>query len=688
MLNSMSFLHPYLLLAMAAIAIPIAIHLFNFRKFKKVYFTNVRYLTELKQQTRRQSRLRQLIILALRILAVISLVFAFAQPYIPVSDTPVRKSAVNVVSVYIDNSYSMGALGDKGALLDMARAKAEEIASAYGSGDIFQLITNDFEGRHQRLVSREEFNELLADVKLTPVVRTTSQVMARQAEILKSHSSPAKSAYLISDFQASSTEFPPEPDTTVMNWLLPLKAQERENLAIDSSWFDVPVHLPGQSTTLMVRIRNTGQGNMENIPVRLSVNGSQKALASVDLEGGQVRDVALSFTSYEPGTQYGILEIQDYPVTFDDRSYFVFGIARSIPVLSITDNGENPYLRSLFGMDSVFSYSVSDFRNIDYGSLSSFRMIVLTHLNAIPSGLSQAMSAFVSGGGSLMIIPSEDTDIASYRSFLSSLGMNYFTEVVESGTRVSGIDLQHPLLRDVFEKMKSEAMDNLDLPSVKRYYRLSRLSEAKQLTVMSLVNNDAFLVSSGVGQGTAYLLSVPLDDRFSNFQRHAVFVPTLYRVALLSAGGDAIYHIIGSSAAIELQGMDTEDEAPLRMVNRNGGQEFIPGQRSLGSRTSLDVRSASIAAGHYDVIRHSQVVKSLAFNYDRRESELKQYEPDELRDMLGRQGIRNVILLRDTDKPLTESISEMNQGIRLWKLFIIFALVFLAAEVALLRFWK
>ena len=102
----MEFVSPYFLFGLFAISIPIIIHLFNFRRYKKVYFTNVKFIEDLQQKTKKKSQLKHLLVLLMRILAVSSLVLAFAQPYIPVSENLINLESKNAVSVYIDNSFS------------------------------------------------------------------------------------------------------------------------------------------------------------------------------------------------------------------------------------------------------------------------------------------------------------------------------------------------------------------------------------------------------------------------------------------------------------------------------------------------------------------------------------------------------------------------------------------------------
>ena len=130
------FTHPLFLIGLVAVGIPIAIHLLQLRRYKKVYFSNVDMLEELHNEDRRQRNLRQLLILAMRILAIVFLVLAFSQPVIRNKTSQLRAGGT-VVSVYVDNSYSMESGGMDGSLLESARRKAREVAAAYKPDDQF-----------------------------------------------------------------------------------------------------------------------------------------------------------------------------------------------------------------------------------------------------------------------------------------------------------------------------------------------------------------------------------------------------------------------------------------------------------------------------------------------------------------------------------------------------------------------
>jgi len=687
----MSFLNPMMLWGLLAIAIPVIIHLFNFRRHKKVYFTNVRYIQELKLQTRRQSRLRHIMVLVSRILGISFLVLAFSQPYVPVSESAVSPQNINIVSIYLDNSFSMEAEATNGTLLDVAKEKAREIAAGYRASDLFQLLTNDFEGRHQRLISQEEFLELLDEVAPSPELQPLSSVTRRQDESLKSSNPGKRTRFLISDFQKSTADIDNlEKDSLVNSFLVPVPPENARNIFIDSCWFESPVHQIGQGVSLIARIRNESAEDFEKLPVKLTINDLQRAIASFDIGAGSSTLVELPFTNQEAGTQYGTLEITDFPVTFDDRFFLAYDVQQAIPVLTIYGDAPPVYLNSLLGNDSAFAYKSISYKNINYDGFPSFFLIILDGLPEISSGLGKSLDDYVRKGGSLLVIPAPETDLVGYRDFLSGLGVSHFMEPVKAAVAVSDLDLGHPVFKDVFEgdKLREKNDDSpVDLPAVYEYFPLATPKGSFRISLMRLFNQADFLSLEQSGKGDMYLLATPLDDRFTNFQRHALFVPVIYRIALLSGASRPLFYTMGQNEAISLDNFDLEGENVIKLQDMIGESEFIPGQNSFGRTVNLMLYDRIRKAGHYQVKSGDRTLKGIAFNYDRRESVIAYYLPDELEDMLADRQLNGFRVLKDSIKPLDQSIQELNQGKRLWKLFIIFALLFLALEVLFLRIW-
>ena len=315
----MSFVYPSFLLALLALAIPIIIHLFSFRRYKKVYFTNVKFLKEVKEQKANRTRLKHLLVLLSRLLILAFLVLAFAQPYIKKDETAMVKGDKGV-SIYIDNSQSMAATSNDVSLLEKAKLKGREIAEAYAPNDRFQLITNDIEGKHQRMLDREEFLTYLDEVQISPNVQTLSTISDRQKQALSQATTAQENIFLISDFQKSIVDL--ETDTAYQYFFIPLESVDQQNVFVDSIWFETPVQSLNQTTKLFFRTQNTGLADVNNSRVKLLINGETKALDDFSLKAQASKIDTINFSVNEAGWHKAELQLTDYPITHDD-SYFL-----------------------------------------------------------------------------------------------------------------------------------------------------------------------------------------------------------------------------------------------------------------------------------------------------------------------------------------------------------------------------
>lgn len=150
----MSFVNPIFFWAMFAIAIPIIIHLINFRRHKTLYFSNTSFLQDIKKETQTRTKLKQILILLARIFAISMLVVAFAGPFLPSNNSDAQsKTHINII--YIDNSFSMENEGKSGVVFEQARQIAKQIVFNSGAGKEFILITNDMFPEHQFVLDRD-----------------------------------------------------------------------------------------------------------------------------------------------------------------------------------------------------------------------------------------------------------------------------------------------------------------------------------------------------------------------------------------------------------------------------------------------------------------------------------------------------------------------------------------------------
>jgi hypothetical protein len=674
----MQFLYPAFLFAIVTLAIPILVHLFNFRRYQKVYFSNVQFLKDIQEQQSSCRNLKERLILASRLLALLFLVLAFARPYIPGKNAS-NAGAQRTVSIFVDNSYSMQTLNREGSLLDEAKHRAKEIASAYTMNDRFQLLTQDFEGKHQRLLSREEFNDAVDAVKISPRSRTLQQIISRQQNLLNMQPDNSRSIYIVSDFQKNITNGNAiKLDTSLNISLVRLKTNMPSNVAVDSVWLLSAIHRPGEAERMVVKLHNYAGETSTKIPLKLTINGEQKALGGFTIDAHATQNDTLTFSGLTPGWQRGEISLQDNPVTFDNKFYLSFNVKQQMPVLLIDGGTPNTFLKAVFAADPFFAVNRVLDGNVDYASLGTYPLIVISDVKAVSAGLAQQLKTYISKGGTLSVFPAIDADMASYQSFLKGLGAAYPEKIVEENTKVSAINLQNQVFKNIFESFPQ----NPDLPVVKKYFQLSASSGNRSESLMQLQNGKGFLMSYSSGKGKVYLSAVPLVEDYSNLPRHAFFVPIMFRIALLSGHDQPLFYSIGHDDVVETAPLQTSEKQLLKLIK--GNQSIIPDVRQQEGSTLLYVSDQLQETGLYDLKKQDSTVAVMAFNDNRSESDMSYYTPARLNEIVPE--AKSVI---ETGKAsLKDVVNEANFGVQLWKLCIILALICLAVEILLVRYYK
>ena len=687
----MNFLYPSFLFAVAAIAIPIAIHLFNFQRYKTISFTNVQFLKEIKEETRQRSELKHLLVLLCRILFILFLVFAFSQPFIPLVDNP-GNIKENQISIYIDNSFSMEGINEEGRLLDQAKKKAIEIAKAYKASDQFQLLTNNFESQHQKFFNREEFIKLTEEVEIGPSFKLISEVINRQKSLFSDTPEKNSIIFLLSDFQKNNTDINAIVlDSGVHVKCIPLSPQETNNLYIDSCWFESPVRKANTPDKLWVRVRAIGETEYKNTPIKLSINQQQKALASFNLKPNQYTDVPLAYTLTSTGIKNCVVSITDYPVAFDDRTYLSYDIPEKLNILSISDTGYNKYTDLIYNQDDHFVLSTQLSTQIDYSELQNNNLIVLSNIKELTSGMGQELKKFVSNGGTLCIFPGKDCETDTYKNFLKSdLNIHYFTKLDTQKRKVNWLNLKHEIFKDVF----NDIPERIDMPKTKMHYSLSNSIKSNMERVLSLDNGTALLSNYKKENGNIFLFTVPLNIEASNLPEHSLFVPIMYNIAINSQQPSPISYTIGIDNKIETTVKSIDDQTSIPHIKKltnndqSDGFDIIPDYKVHGQVAEIYVHGQINEAGNYYLMNNETPSAGISFNFDRKESELAFYNTKDIEKDIEINGLNNISTLEIQSESAIKQLKEMNQGKQLWKLCIIFALAFLSIEILLLRLWK
>jgi hypothetical protein len=677
----MQFTNPLFLFGISAIAIPILIHLFNFRRYKTTYFSNVKLLQEILQKTKRESRLQHLIVLLLRILGITALALAFAQPFLP--NQKFETQSGTIVTVFVDNSFSMEAQTQQTSLLNEAVDAAKKVADAFSYNDEFVLITNDFSAHEAQIINKDELLSRLDDIVITPNSKNLSEILHFNQNITAKSHKAQKITYFISDFQKSQFDFTPLlHDTTQLTFLLPVENKNINNISIDSCWFDMPVFQVGYTVGMTARVRNNGKEEIVKLPVKLYINNEQRALGAVDIKPNSYTDYTLSYTIQQAGIQAGMLEIYDTPITFDDRFYFVYEVAPSASIIAIQDKLKNRYLQALYGADSLFHYQAMNVNQINYSAFTSAQLIILDQLEVISTGLAAELEKYVQNGGTLLLFPAEKMEVSQWSPFFNAMNLPNYQELQTNELKMGGFSHESIYFKGALQKSESEQWE---MPTVSHYYTFENKNVPAE-EIMRLENNAPFLTAYNFGKGRVILSAVALNDFYGNAHKNAIFFIPLHNLGLMGQLKSALYYFIGNAETVTIPQRATGSEDIFVLKQKSGGIELIPEQRNMGNETQLFLHSQIQQSGFYDVLKGGTHYTTLSFNYQRDESNLEYHTEKEL-EKIADQSNGHITILSTHTKDLTGAISDTLSGKTLWRYFIAIALTCFLTEILLLRYW-
>lgn len=661
----MKFAFPQFLWALSALAIPIIIHLFNFRKTVRIYFSNNRLLKQIKEETTQKRKLKQYLVLASRLLFILFLVLAFAQPFLPARE---QVTAARNINLYLDNSFSMSAqVGEKTRALDAGTGFIQEIVDLFPPDTRYKLLTNDFAPFSNAYKTKTEILDLLAQVRLSAVSRTAEEISNRMG--------PEKSGtdiFWISDFQKSTFGQPGNfsADSSSQWHLVPVSFGQSSNVFVDTVFLENPFVIGGEKNVVNIRLRNAGSRRMEGMIVKLVINEVQTGAVSVDIEPNSFAEASFDLTSGLNGLNRAKISFTDFPISFDNDFYFTLNFTETIRVIEIKEDPNSTYIERVFGNKQLFSYRGFQSANVDYSLLSQADLIVVNGLNTIDTPLATTLTASMENLGALLFIPGDQPDLNSYKKLLPYGNLKISTS--NELTALENPDFQNPFFENVFE----EKTISMQMPNAVQLLDWG----ADRSAILKFRNTLPFLSQNG----KLFMMASPLKKNYTDFYNHALFVPVMYRIAASAKTTEQSSYYTLTNDLITIRADSLYGDEPIRIV---GGQEIVPPQRRVGDRVFLEMPKFSMNPGFYYAEYRKDTLNLLAVNLDKRESDLSQYSPDEIKPLFGG-GPGITIFQSSSVETFSNEIKERYLGTPLWKQALILALLFLLAEVLLIRFMK
>jgi len=685
----MQFLYPNVLWGLLALAIPLIVHLFNFRRTRKVYFSNVALLRNVDTRISSFRRLKHLLVMLARMLFIACLVLAFAQPVKKAGESRDLPPGIN--GIYLDNSQSMQNTRENRRLLDLAVIKIDELLLLLDRTSNLQFSTNDFDGQDQFVSSATKVRDRLTTVAFSETGRDLVQVYKRQRSVAQKHNpSGSNHFFWFSDFQKSTAGNLAElkVDTHDVVHLIPVTGRAARNVFVDSLWLNVPFVREMQNNVLSVKVFNSGNQAVEKLPLKLYVDDVQISTSSVDLPPNAYGTAKFNFTVNSRGIHKGRISFDDQPVTFDNDYYFTLDASPAIRILHLYgQRSEQDYIGKIFANDSLFAYRAYSIENFNPGEVQNADLVVLEGITTLNGERRTVMETFLNQGGNVALIPSSQVSQVSLQEFVAPFGIRNLladnhVPRADAMQEVAQPEGQSPFFEDVFEKGSHNRL--MSLPKVYPKIRWDGVAEK----ILSFKNGRPFLTRTRAGEGNLYLFAAPFGREYGNFAEHALYVPVLFRMAYLSGKTDRLAYNF-SEGHVRLYMPEAPKNAVYKLKNNN--LELIPVQSLRGKTLILTLPKSSelqnnqlLGSGIYELEINGKAVKSLALNHSRTESYMDVWSPDELEEAFAEQ--KNVKVYSDVqDGQFIEAFRESSIDKPYWKYFIIAALFFLLAEIAITR---
>lgn len=678
----MRFVHPEILWALTALAVPVLIHLFNFRRYKKIAFSNVSFLKEVKSETTKSSKIRHIIILICRLLAFAALILAFAQPYFPTALSE-KMNGSRAVSVYIDNSLSMQGQQDGVSFLETSKQKASALVSSFSNNDRFQIISNNFKGSDQRLLSKDEALQSIQDISFSPETKQISSVFDRQRDLLEKSAADIHLYYWISDFQRNTFDI--QDITNVQNenvTAIPATLQKQKNISIDSICFSTPQRILNNSDTLLVVIQNHSSEEISNVPLSVELDGIQKAVSAVSLPGNGIATVPVAFSTTQTGFHYGSVRINDFPLVFDDVHYFAYTISEKINILNIIGS-EQQSIAQLFSEDPQYNFNTVNASSVSTEAIQSSNFIVVQGVQSLSPQLIGDLSSYIEQGGTAFLVPHSVSDLLSYNNLLGRC--NSVQLGAKSNTALSAItvDLNNSFYSPAFERLQN----NASLPSASLHFPLNN-GNLQSIPLISFQDNTPLLAQTNFGKGRLFVCAVSALKTESTFLSHALFPVSLLRAAETSAAAQQLYYQLGKESFITLSHTPTTAEGLFEISSTNNSRSFIAQSRNVGGQTEVFLPTEINESGFYALKENSVNLMPLAMNFNNAESSVDLISGEELMKLAQQIGLTE-FSIKDANAEMLQSLAtELGGGISLWKYLIYAALFFLALEIVFIKLWK
>jgi hypothetical protein len=695
-----------------SLSIPIIIHLVHRRKAKQVPFSTLRFLQMVDQRVARRHRLKELLLLALRVLLIAALIGALYRPMVR-SATFKGANVPTAAAIVLDNTCSMRAAAQGALCFDRARRAAAHVLEGLKRGDAACIVPFDAPGGAaseaitglDRL--RDELNAMECGYGTAEVAGALRQALAA----LQRSRTPRKELYVISDFQklswtAALEELKNALPADMPVFLVDVGRPVGSNLTVAEADFPLSVQVAGAASDLICSVRNNGNADADK-ELALYVNGDKVAQTRVALAAGAETTVTFAHVFAQTGQTAGEVRLAPDELEPDNARFFTATVQQMLPVLIVNgDPSAVPHLNETFflelalqspaaGGPAVSPVQAKTVIEADLlkQRLEDYACVILANVSSLAPLAADRLRRYVPAGGGLIIFTGDRVDPAAYNTALSGpepggqgLMPALLTEVKQAdsggqdpGFRIRSLAGGHPAFRGIAEQMETGGA------RVQRFFSVAPAKGAGESPALVELDAGPLVLERKAGSGTVLLCTTAADLDWSNLPARRFFLPMLHQMVYYAGrsaqGTDRVS--VGTPYVLELPPSDEPVEVafygPARPEEQGKEAPDAVLRSAPAERANRVTFQGTTRPGIYRAVYSvggAEHVRLFAVNVEGRESAPARIPPEEAARMLGGASVKVV----QGPERLALIVRREREGLPLWDYLFALAVALAVAE--------
>ena len=583
----MAFLNPLFFIGSLVLAVPILVHLVKKDKSEIVRFSSLMFLLRIPKKAIRQQKLRNLLLMAMRLLLIALLIGAFARPYLVRSDDAlVPESGDQAVVIVMDNSYSM----TYGTNFERMKDEANNRIDALAPGEPMALVS--FSDRANLLASpTDDPVELKAIVDaLEPTSNRTSyyEAFTLADRVLAQLGGYDRELVVISDFQRNGWNLSSREsviDANVRTELVDLGVENPDNVGIDSVGVDATVFTRTYEGQLLARINNHDLARATNVGVTLEIN--DRIVDRQDVAIPADSSALAEFTGFDlpMGYSRGRVQIEDEDQLASDNEFRFVILRRDRLRVLIADAGraeQSFFLEQAFSSapDLPFEIELRQASNVNPAELEDFEVVIINDVPQLTDAFRDKLDELRAIGQGQLIFLGENANIDwwnTYGAMPVRLGAKVFVESDRNQAFYSLTTYERS--HDVFSPLEEGARLTLNTA---RFFAFSEI-EPKEgaVTVASFEDGSAAIVDSSAEDPGLLVVGSPVDNAWNDLPLNVSFLPVIHEMAryLARYNESSAWYQLGEAVPVTIGADET-----VALIDPNGDRLTLAETSTIGRR--------------------------------------------------------------------------------------------------------